>query len=79
MFAYIVGLCQEPLLGGGCVGDGLLSGEGLRGDDEERRLGVQLLQSLGHVGPVDVGHEVNVWADLVGLQSFSGHQRTLET
>ena len=37
-----------------------LSGECFAGDNEERGLGVQLLQRLRHVGPVDVRHKVNL-------------------
>lgn len=33
----------------------------LGGDDEERGFRVELLQRLGHVGPVDVGDEPDVW------------------
>ena len=36
-------MLQEPVLGTGRVGDGLLCGEGLGRDDEEDCLGVQSL------------------------------------
>ncbi len=68
---YILCRLQEPLLGRGGVGDSLLRRERLGRDDEEGRLGVQLLQGLGHVGAVNVGDEVNVGADLASmLQNF---------
>ena len=60
----VLGLLQEPVLGGGGVGDRLLRGERLAGDDEQRRLGVQLLDRLGDVRAVDVGDEVDVQARL---------------
>ena len=75
---HILGSLQEPQLGRRSVGDGLLGRERLRRDDEERRLRVQLLQGLGHVGAVDVRDEMNIGTHLVGLQSLSGHKRTLK-
>ena len=67
---------EEPVLGGVGVGDGLLCGEGLGGDDKERRLGIKFLQRLRHVGAVDVGHKVGpqVRPGLVRLQRLCDHQ-----
>lgn len=42
---YILGSVEEPLLGRGGVGDGLLGGEGLGGDDEEGCLSIQDLRA----------------------------------
>ena len=42
----ILHVCEQPLLGRGCVGDGLLCGECLRCHDEKSRFGVELLKSL---------------------------------
>ena len=47
----------EPRLCGVGVGHRLLRGERLRGDDEERLLGLNRLERLGEVRRVDVGHE----------------------
>mmetsp|Transcript_30247 Transcript_30247/g.63716 ORF Transcript_30247/g.63716 Transcript_30247/m.63716 type:complete len:581 (-) Transcript_30247:150-1892(-) len=65
---------HEPLLGGAGVGHGLLRGEGLGGDEEERRLGVALLEDLGDVRPVHVGAEVHGEIPLrVGLERLADH------
>ena len=58
------------------VGEGLERGEGLRGDDEERRLGVEPLGLLGHVGRVDVRHEPSLDAGIgIWLQRGRDHDR----
>lgn len=50
----------------------------LGGDDEECGLCVELGEGLGHVSPVDVGDEPNVWStSWVRLQSLRHHQRAL--
>ncbi|KAI3477404.1 hypothetical protein L1887_60923 [Cichorium endivia] len=65
---------EEPVASGGGVGDGLLSGEGLGGDDEEGGLGVADAEGLGHVGAVDVGDKVGVEVALgVGLERLGDH------
>ena len=64
----------SPVLGRGCVGDGLLRGERLGGDDEERALRIALLERLRHVGAVDVGDEVDVGSDAERLQGLRDHQ-----
>ena len=73
----VLGRLQEPVLCRVGVSDGLLRGEGLAGDDEQRRLRIQLLEGLRHVGAVDVGHEVDVGAHLVRLQGLCHHVRAL--
>ena len=74
--AHVFRCLEEPVLGCVGVGDGLLSGEGLGGDDKERRLGIKFLQRLRHVGAVDVGHKVSpqVSPGLVRLQRLCHHQ-----
>ena len=58
------------------VGNRFLGGEGLRGDDEQRRLRGQRLQCLGDVGAIDIGDEVHVQPRLViGLQCLGDHHR----
>ena len=69
------GCVQEPHLGSRGVGDGLLRGECLAGDDEQGRLGVQLLQDLRYVGAVDVGDEVDLGPDGERLESLRDHER----
>jgi hypothetical protein len=58
------------------VGHRLLSGEGLGGDEEQRRLGAQGLEGLDEVGGVDVGDEVDPQVGAgVGLERLGGHGR----
>ena len=67
---------EEPPLGGVGVGDGLGGGEGLAGDQEEGGLRVTSLESLSHVGAVDVGDEVELHALLaVRLEGLCDHDR----
>jgi len=49
----------EPVAGRGGVGEGLLCGEGLGHQDEQRFGGVEVAGGLGDVGAVDVGHEAH--------------------
>ena len=58
----ITDLCHldEPLLGGGGVGDCLLGGERLGGDDEENRFRVDALQHFRQMTAVNVRDKVNV-------------------
>jgi hypothetical protein len=65
---------KEPPLGGVGVGDGLCGGEGLAGNKEEGGLRVTSLESLGHVGAVDVGDKVELHALLaVRLEGLGDH------
>lgn len=57
---YVNGRLEEPLASRLGVGDGLLGGESLGGDDEEGRLGVALGGDFGDVGAVDVGDKVHL-------------------
>ena len=69
-------LCQRPVARGVGVGHGLERGEGLGGDDEERLLGVEVLDGFGEVGAVDVGDEAEGQVALaVVLQRLVGHDR----
>ena len=73
----ILGGLEEPVSSTLSVGDRLLSGEGLAGNDEERCLGVANPQSLGEVGSVNVGDEMSGEVPLgVGLESLSDHNGT---
>ena len=49
---------EKPLLGGVRIGDGLSSGEGLGGDEEEGSLGIRLAERLSNVSAINVGDEV---------------------
>ena len=49
---------DEPLPCGPCVREGLLGGEGLGSDDEQRRLGLHFTKNLAQVRAVDVRYEV---------------------
>ena len=69
-------LRQRPLPRGLGVGHRLQRGEGLRGDDEERLLGVEVPGLLGEVGAVDVGDEAEGHlAARVVPQRLVGHHR----
>ena len=72
--ALVVGLLEEPRLGRVGVGRRLSGSEGLGGDEEKGGLGVGGLESLGHVGAVDVGHEMEGHVvSAVVLESFRNH------
>lgn len=74
LITYITGSLEEPLLCGLGIGDGLLSGERLAGNDEERRLRVTLLQYFRNVGPVDIRDEVHLHIALaVMLERLAHH------
>lgn len=67
---------KEPPLGGVGVGDSLCGGEGLAGNKEEGGLRVTSPESLGHVGAIDVGNEVELHALLaVRLEGLGDHDR----
>jgi hypothetical protein len=67
---------KEPPLGGVGVGDGFGGSKGLAGNKEEGGLRVTSLESLSHVGAVDVGNEVELHALLaVRLEGLSDHDR----
>ena len=73
-FAAAARLLEEPRLGRVGVGGGLGGGEGLGGDEEERRLWVGGVEGLGHVRAVDVGHEVEGHVlGAVVLESLGDH------
>lgn len=73
---YVLGRLEEPVLGTFGVGDGLLSGEGLGGDNEEGRLGLALLEHLSHVCAVHVADEVALKISLgIVFESFGDHNR----
>lgn len=72
----VLGSLEEPRLGRGGVGDGLLGGESLRRDDEKRRFSVDLLEGLGQVGSIDVRHEMHFQSLRVRLQGLGDHQRS---
>ena len=56
------------------VGQGFLGGEGLGRDDEESGGRIALLQRLGHMGAVDVGHEMHPQIGMpVRLQRLARH------
>lgn len=69
-------LREEPRFGSLRVCDGLLSGERLARNDEQRRFGVAHTQRLSHMRSIDVAHKVRLEIPLgVGLQSLSHHHR----
>ena len=56
------------------VGHRLQGGEGLRGDDEQGLLRVEVARRLNDVGPVDVAHEAELdVAARIAFQSLVGH------
>ena len=54
----VLGVIEEPRAGGVGVGDGLLGGERLAGDDEQGAFGIAEAEGLREVGAVDVGDKV---------------------
>ena len=73
----VLGGGEEPVASGDRVRDGLLGGEGLGGDDEERGLGVAELRGLGEVGAVDVGDEAQgLVPGTIVLEGFGDHDGT---
>ena len=72
----VAGGGEEPLAGRPGVGHRLQRGEGLRGDDEQRRLGVERLERLGDMGAVDVRDEVRGDIHAVLLQRLGRHKGT---
>ena len=75
----ILGRLQEPRLRAVGVGGGFGCGKGLGGDQEKGSLGVRVLESLGDVGAVNVGHEVQLHPLLaIWLQGLGHHHGTPE-
>lgn len=73
----ILSLLEEPCLGTVGIGSGLSGGECLGSDQEERGLGVRVLESLSDVCAINVGNEVQREIGVaVGLQSLGDHDRT---
>lgn len=72
---YLLGVLEEPSLGGGGVGDGLLGGKSLGGNDEDGRLGLDLLKDLGNVSTINVRDKVDLETTLggIGLQGLGDH------
>lgn len=70
-------MVEEPSLSSGGVSDGLLGGKGLGGDDEDGRLGLDLLEDLGNMSAINVGDKVHLEATLggIGLQGLGDHDR----
>ena len=65
---------KEPRPRSAGVGNRLLSGECFARDDEQRRLGVNLFERLGDVGPINVRHKVQLQvAFRIGLESLCDH------
>ena len=67
---------DAPLAGRVRVGQGLLGGEGLGADDEQRLRRVEVAHRLAEVGRVHVGHEAQLEvAARVMAQGLAGHHR----
>lgn len=67
---------QQPGPGAMGVGQGLLSGERLGGDDEQGGLRVHPGQGLGQMGTIHVGDEMHGQALMaIGAQGLADHQR----
>ena len=67
---------QEPVEGTARIGHRLERREGLGRDDEQGRGGVESVQDIAEVLPVDVRHEMTAPArDPVGTQRLHGHLR----
>lgn len=74
---HILGRLQEPVSCTLGVGNRLLGGKRLGGNDEERRFRVALLGDLGEIRAVNVGHEVRLQVPLrVVLERLGDHDRS---
>ncbi len=74
--AFPAGGSEQPGAGGVGVGQRLLGGEGLAGDDEQRRARVEAGEQRGDVGAIDVGYEMHgEIRQLLGAQGFGRHPR----
>jgi len=72
----VLKMLQQPFAGSGGVGHGLLGGERLRGQDEQRRLRREGTQRLGQVAGIEVGDEMDLQVALgVEAQGGAGHAR----
>ena len=70
-------LVQKPATGQAGVGQCLQGGEGLGGNNEQRRLGVEVFGLLCHIGGVDVGDETRLQPGFhIGLERLVHHHRT---
>jgi len=73
---FVPGLLKEPFPGGVGVGQGLLSGEGLGGDQKQGGGRLTGAQGLRQVGGINVGDEVELKIPPgVGLERFRDHDR----
>ena len=63
--ALAAGCRDQPGAGGARVGHGLLRGEGLAGDDEQRGARIEPGEQRGDVGAIDIGDEMDVQVRLV--------------
>jgi hypothetical protein len=71
---HVLGGFEEPVLGGGSIGDGLLGGERLGSDNEDGGLPITRLQNLCQVGSINVGNKVHLQVSLrVVLECFADH------
>ena len=74
--AFPAGRGEQPGAGGAGVGQRLLGGEGLAGDDEQRRARVEAGEQRGDVGAIDVGDEMHGEVrQLPGAQRPGRHPR----
>ena len=72
----VLHVVQQPGAGGSGVGQGFLGREGLGGDDEQGRAGIEPPHRLRDVGAVHVGDEMQVQvAVAIGLQRLRHHVR----
>lgn len=72
--SFILGRGKEPATRALSVSNGLLSGEGFAGDNEERSLRVTLAKRLSDMCSVNVGHEMRFEIALgVRLERLSDH------
>ena len=74
---YLLGRLEEPGFSRLCVGNGLLSGEGLGGNDKDGSLWVTELQNLCKIGSVNVGDKVSLQVSFaVMFQGLANHDRS---
>ena len=58
------------------VGHGLLGGEGLGLDDDQRARGIELARGVGEIGTIDIGDEMHVRPVGIGNKRANRHGRS---
>ena len=68
-------MLEEPLFGRHGIHEGLLGGERLGCYNKQYSLRIELLEHLGHMSAVNIGHEMNLERAAVRFQRLGDHER----